>query len=98
MWEYIGLELEIDDGELKQIKANNAGNTKDCLLEMLRVWLKQTNPPPSWSAIADAIEQQGSSAIATKLRSRYTVHPQFEISILADIIDTSFCRGESIHS
>ena len=37
-WEDIGIELEIDDRELKQIKTNNAGiGTKDCLREMLRV-------------------------------------------------------------
>ena len=68
-WEDIGIELDI--GQLKQIKSDNAGDSKACLREMLRVWLSRLSPPPSWSAMADALDLLGHEDIAAHLRSRY---------------------------
>ena len=55
-WEDIGIELDIEEGRLMQIKSDNAGDSKACLREMLRVWLSRVAPPPSWSAMADALD------------------------------------------
>ena len=69
-WENIGIQLELEDGQLKQIKSDN-GNADACLREMLRVWLNRVAPPPSWSAMADALDTLGHQDIATRLRTVY---------------------------
>ena len=71
-WEYIGIELKINIGVLDEISRNNVGNVKDCLKDMLKIWLKQVNPSPSWQAIVDALEGVGRSDIAEDLRLRYS--------------------------
>ena len=72
-WEDIGIQLDIKEGILKQIKSDNPGNSKACLREMFRTWLCQVNPPPSWSAVADAIEIVGREDIAVQLKKKYSV-------------------------
>ena len=70
-WEDIGIELDIEEGQLKQIKSDNAGDSKACLREMLRVWLSHVAPPPSWSTMADALDTLGHQDIGTHLRTVY---------------------------
>ena len=69
-WERIGIELEIDDGDLKQIKSNNPLDNCKCLIEMFRKWLTQVSPEPTWAAIADAVEHIGDKELARRLRSK----------------------------
>ena len=71
MWEDIGILLGINDGQLKQIRTDNAYDSRSCLREMLRTWLSTVDPPPSWSAIAEAVELLGNGNLATHLRSKY---------------------------
>ena len=70
-WEDIGIELDIEEGLLRQIKADNAGECKACLREMLRAWLSCVAPPPTWSAMADALDTLGHQDIATQLRTSW---------------------------
>ena len=70
-WEDIGIELDIDDGDLQTIKSNNVGNSSSCLRDMLRKWLTKTFPEPSWIAIVEAIEHLGDEELATKIKSKY---------------------------
>ena len=70
-WEDIGIQLSIDDGQLKQLKSDNRGDSKACLREMLRVWLSRVDPAPSWSAIAEAIDAIRDEQLADHLRSIY---------------------------
>ena len=70
-WEDLGILLGINDGQLKQINLDKAGDSKACLREMLRVWLSLVAPPPSWSAMADALDTLGHEDIAIHLRSTY---------------------------
>ena len=55
-WEDLGVELDYNDGELKKIKADNSGDSKACLRQLLSQWLKHVDPEPSWEAIAEAVE------------------------------------------
>ena len=73
-WNPIGTFLEISDGELKAISQNEHGDPKKCLIAMLNVWLHQTNPPASWTNIADAVECIGRPDIALKIRQTYCEH------------------------
>ena len=70
-WEDIGIELEVDDELLVQIKKDYPGDSKQCLREMLREWLKTSNPPPSWEAIAQVAADVGDEELAAELRSKY---------------------------
>ena len=54
-WKNVGLFLELDIGVLDNIE-HDYKKASDCLREMLRAWLKQVNPPPSWQVLTDAIE------------------------------------------
>ena len=71
-WEDIGIQLDIEEGQLKQIKADNVGDSRRCLREMLRVWLDRVEPFPTWSDVAMAIESLGHEDIATHIRTNYT--------------------------
>ena len=54
----IGIELNIIKPDLDAIKATvQGGNPGDCLTEMLTLWLKHTNPLPTWSALVTALKQ-----------------------------------------
>ena len=70
-WEDIGIELEIDDGVLKQIKLDNHGDSKSCLRELFRKWLSQADPSPSWANIIDAVEGIGEEDLAHSLQHKY---------------------------
>ena len=70
-WEDIGILLDVDDGLLRQIKTDNAGDSRACLREMLRAWLKRSNPPPTWSELKEALESQGNDDIASQIRAKY---------------------------
>ena len=70
-WEDIGIQLGIDDGRLNQIKVDNASKSKTCFREMLRTWLNRVDPPPSWSALADALETLGNEVVAAQITSKY---------------------------
>lgn len=54
-WKNLGLLLEIAIETLDKIE-HDYTTADDCLREMLCAWLKQVNPPPSWQALADAVE------------------------------------------
>ena len=73
-WINIGVFLDIDPGRLDNIKAENH-TVQDYLREMLRIWLKGVSPPPSWAAIAEAIELLGDQTLADQLRTKYHVPP-----------------------
>ena len=69
-WEDIGIFLDIDSDILDAIRLNY-GDIRSCLREMLKIYLKRASPPPSWSAIAEAIELLGNRYIANRLRAKY---------------------------
>ena len=53
-WENIGVYLEIDDGTLSTIKADEQ-KALGRLREMLRAWLRRTEPPPTWTDMVEAV-------------------------------------------
>ena len=53
-WHNIGILLHILPGDLKCIEADYRGTSKDCLREMLREWLKQSNP--TWAQLVEAVK------------------------------------------
>ena len=55
-WQNIGVLLEIADGELKRIKADNHHQSTNCLREMIGFWLKRDDPPPNWKELCEAVK------------------------------------------
>lgn len=54
-WHNIGILLGISESNLEQIEADYPGSCQDCVREMIKVWLKQVNPRPTWKDLADAV-------------------------------------------
>ena len=62
-WYDIGIELELTSDQLSTIRANN-NRVEDCLREMLEVWLKTIDPPPTWKALGDALKAEPVNEVA----------------------------------
>lgn len=72
-WKNIGIELDIDLGTLNAIEKHRKGDPDECLLDMLNMWLKQVDPPPSWESLAEALESVsiGEDHLAQQIRDKY---------------------------
>ena len=63
-WRFVGIELGIDVNTLDAIEMNNR-RVEDCLTKLITTWLRRTNPKPTRTAIAKALESQSVAASAT---------------------------------
>ena len=74
-WMDIGIELNIIKTDLDAIEVAKGGNPKHCLTEMLTLWLKRVDPPPTWSALVTALKQPttGFQQLAEEIEELYTV-------------------------
>ena len=71
-WEQIGAVLGVTAGILEAIKSEHSGDYQICFVEMLQEWMKQVDPPPSWSVIINAIENiPGCDSLAQTLRNEH---------------------------
>ena len=70
-WEEIGSYLQLESGLLEIIKKDNPNDCRACLREMLKEWMKQVDPPPSWSAIIKAVKDCGYRSLARTLTDKY---------------------------
>ena len=55
-WYNIGLKLGISVGTLDSISKANNQNPDDCLTAMIKDWLKNGKPKPSWAQLAKALK------------------------------------------
>ena len=69
-WEYIGLSLDLEQGRLTAIKSDHH-ESKICFREMLKLWLKQVHPPPTWSSMVEALEVLDHRSLAEDLKMKY---------------------------
>ena len=71
-WYDLGLQLELEEGTLKNIKSDNPENSKHCLREMLSTWLK-FDPRPSWQTLCAALCSRtvGAEKLASDLKAKY---------------------------
>ena len=76
-WFSLGVQLQVPIDTLRCIRRENLPMTEQ-LLEMLTVWLKCTNPPPTWNILTEALESPpvGERLLAQQLRDKYC--PQTE--------------------
>ena len=57
-WYNIGLKLGISAGTLDSISKANNQNPDDCLTAMIKDWLKNGKPKPSWAQLAKALKSR----------------------------------------
>ena len=69
-WENIGLLLDLEIGQLDAIKSGHR-DPHDCFREMLKLWLNRDDPPPTWSAIIEAIHTLQHGLLAKDLKKKY---------------------------
>jgi hypothetical protein len=55
-WHNIGIMLGIPEQILEQIEADYPGDCQQCVREMIKSWLKQVNPRPTWKDLAEAVQ------------------------------------------
>ena len=80
-WEDIGIQLDIADEKLATIRRNHTKYTMDgdsrqdsdqAFRDMIRVWVKQVNPLPTWSSFMEALERLNiAHKLTDQLRSKY---------------------------
>ena len=79
-WEDIGIQLDIADEKLAAIRRNHTTYTDDgphhdsgqAFRDMIRVWIKQVNPPPTWSNFVKALERLNiAQKLTNRLQSKY---------------------------
>ena len=63
--------LGIDSRILDTVKTSENSTIQSRLREMLKIWLKQIKPPPSWTAVVEALEDLGDEELASHLRETY---------------------------
>ena len=85
-WMNIGIELDLQQSDLTAIEAAHRSDIGRCLTEMLTLWLKQVDPPPTWSKMVAALQHRiiGEGELAEQVESKY-VH---QCSKTSDIIDS----------
>ena len=69
-WELIGVLLGIADGALQTIEADNSDSNKR-VLEMVRIWLNMTDPPPTWKDLADTVEKLGNPKLSKEIFKKH---------------------------
>ena len=76
----IGLLLDLKWSNLTAIEAQHR-DIERCLTEMLVLWLKQVDPPPTWSVLVAALQHHTieEGALAEQVESKY-IHQCSKIS------------------
>ena len=69
-WYHIGLKLKISANDLDAIRRANHNDSNHCLTETPLIYLKRTDPEPTWGQLADALQSKlvGYSYLADKVR------------------------------
>ena len=71
-WKDIGVMLRIPVDRLAIIQADhNSSDCSSCMREMLRHYLQQITPLPSWDAVVEALKSLELDHVAEHIRSKY---------------------------
>ena len=69
-WYDLGLQLGVENAELKVIQKNNPGDLRACRREMFEAWLRIT-PNPSYQQLVEALQEVGEINEAGRLCKKY---------------------------
>ena len=83
-WYKIGIELGLKVGELDTISASSADHD-ECLIAMIKVWLKSIDPIPTWTALGDALTSAPINEVEQSINGTYRVCAKYAACLtLAD--------------
>ena len=96
-WELIGIQLEVDDEELKCIRGKYTSEDRCdghlAFQDMIRVWIKQEKPPPTWLSFVEALERlKKYPEFADHLRSKYCM--QYDKFCMMHMVHVSTTRAQ----
>lgn len=69
-WKNIGTFLKLKSSTLDTIETDYRNQSQECLREMISNWLRQTNPRPTWPALAEVVELFDPS-LAQRIKTTY---------------------------
>ena len=72
-WKTLGTLLNLPKGSLATIE-EKCRDPRNCLIEMLEMWLEQTNPPATWDAIVESVEFLGEEQLGKELREKFCLN------------------------
>ena len=87
-WYGVGLQLELDDQDLGDIKKNCCGDNKECRREMFRLWLK-TSPNPTYAQLAKALVLAEEETLAHRICQKYG-ESNAEIIYIVEIVNGKY--------
>ena len=71
-WEEIGIQIGVKEQLLLYIRDKRKISCGEAFKTMIRSWLNQENPPPTWLSFVEALERlKICSKLASHLRSKY---------------------------
>lgn len=73
MWYVLGLHLGVETSKLDGIKVQHSQQLDMALLEMLKLWLKQTQKPRTWDTLVEALRRRTLSEekVASEIETKY---------------------------
>jgi hypothetical protein len=75
-WYELGLQLGVKEGDLRIIEHNcSHRGALTCLREMLSVWLKMIDPPPSWERLLSSADHStvGYPTLAGEIKQKVNI-------------------------
>ena len=54
-WTIVGIELNLEQHQLKAISQSNHQDAMQCYLEVFSLWQKKADPPFTWATIIDTL-------------------------------------------
>ena len=71
-WKEIGIQLKLKKTDLDAISKTNGSETDACFTEMLSMWLKQMEYPPTWSNMIRALKSRpvGFQRLAKRIETK----------------------------
>ena len=83
-WKFIGIQLHIDTGTLDTIE-KDCKMVDDCLLMMIKGWLRNTNPRPTRKIIRVALQSKYVLNRAGNYASKLSLYYRLKVMILPSL-------------
>ena len=72
-WRNIGIQLHMKIEDLEAIGEKHTNAPDNCFTDCITTWLRQTNPPPTWTALINALQSPpvGFQEMAERLEGKF---------------------------
>ncbi len=72
-WQLISIELGLSIAHLYTLQADYGYGNEQCLTEMVRTWLRRSDPRPTWESLIDALRSPtvSEARLAAKIEEKY---------------------------